>query len=92
MPAVVFWRKLSREDRRALDEEIRRRNFADCAGIAEWLTARGHPVKKSPMAKYIRRLRIAENIDASALDPAVLELATHLYRAALALKKAMDRA
>lgn len=92
MAAVAFWRKLSSEDRRALDEEIRRRHFADCAGVSEWLTMRGHPVKASPMWKYIRRLRIAENIDPAALDPAVLELATHLYRAALALKKAMDRA
>lgn len=37
MPHPVFWRKLTTEERAALDAEIRRRAYADTHGIAAWL-------------------------------------------------------
>lgn len=70
MPPPIFWRKLSPEDRAALDAEIRRRAYGDCEGISDWLAELGMRVSKSVVGKYVLRLRKEDDsFSTNALSP-----------------------
>lgn len=94
MPPPIFWRKLSPEDRAALDAEIRRRAYSDCEGISDWLAELGMRVSKSVAHKYMLRLRKEDDsFSTNALSPetarAIVECVALAIKTASAFQRAM---
>ena len=68
MPPPVFWRKLTAEERAALDAEIRRSAYADTHGISAWLADRGVSVGKSAVHQYARKLKKEDDALSASID------------------------
>lgn len=68
MPKPAFFRRMGADDRRELDNEIRRRAYSDCVGLCSWLGARGVLIHKSSLGVYIKALKTADS-QAAVTDP-----------------------
>lgn len=89
MPPPIFWRKLSPEDRAALDAEIRRRAYADTHGIAAWLADRGISITKSTLHKYVVKLKREDDALSISTDDIPPETARLIVEAVVLTAKAL---
>jgi hypothetical protein len=71
MPRPAFFKTLSPDRRRALDNEIRMRAYGDFVGLSRWLADRGVSVHKSVVGAYAQSLKKVDSA-ASIDDPLII--------------------